>query len=191
MEVPIRWGITRDTPQPGTTTPTATSGACLLSFRLPTQSVNACRSDTNERGTIPGSSPFPDRPIRPEELRALPRLLLAHPPHHSPHPSRSRARLPGAPVGSPPGCRTIGFPHILQQVLLSGLHVVVHPETHLQDSEVRRRQRDLQTRRGNATGPSGQCGATVKSYASAICAMQRVSEMPPVCATSGWRMSTV
>ncbi|CAM5438184.1 hypothetical protein SVIOM74S_05364 [Streptomyces violarus] len=38
----------------------------------------------------------------------------------------------------------------------------------------------------SAIGPSGQWGAMVTSYVSAMAAMRRTSEMPPACDRSGW-----
>ena len=38
----------------------------------------------------------------------------------------------------------------------------------------------------SAIGPSGQCGARLTSYASAMAAIRRTSEMPPACERSGW-----
>lgn len=37
----------------------------------------------------------------------------------------------------------------------------------------------------SAIGPRGQCGASATSYASAIAAIFRISEMPPQCDISG------
>ena len=48
---------------------------------------------------------------------------------------------------------------------------------------------DLEVAEGEVVsviGPNGQCGATTTSYASAIAAMRRTSEMPPAWERSGW-----
>ena len=42
----------------------------------------------------------------------------------------------------------------------------------------------------SAIGPSGQCGATATSYASAIAAILPHSSSPPACERSGWTTST-